>query len=171
MAYKFIVNPESIKRQFAIYLVLAKSSANTKIYVGKTGDNREGCNPVISRCGNHFSYNTKHSQIRNKILDHENRKYTYIFEHFDDYNGKPDHRRNAINRINEMERLLNEKVQEAILGRMDCELLNPFHGNGCISKIEQRQRDGFRTLEAYQKVRAIVNELIQELQENVPVQH
>ena len=82
MAYKFKLHPESLKREFSVYVVIAKSKKDTKLYVGKTGDNRDGCNPIISRCGNHFSYNKIHSQVRNKIHDHEQREYTYIFDHF-----------------------------------------------------------------------------------------
>ena len=72
-------------RKFAVYVVVAKLDSDTHLYVGKTGDNREGCNPMISRCGNHFSYNEIHSQVRNKIPNHEDRDYTYVFEHFVDY--------------------------------------------------------------------------------------
>ena len=42
-----------------------RTTAKRHIYVGKTGDNRAGCNPVISRAGNHFSFNPLHSQMRN----------------------------------------------------------------------------------------------------------
>jgi hypothetical protein len=60
-----------LKREYVVYVVIEKDKNNIKLYVGKTGDNREGCNPLISRCGNHFSYNKIHSQVRNKIVDHE----------------------------------------------------------------------------------------------------
>lgn len=90
-----------------MYVVVAKSNDHIDLYVGKVGDNREGCNPLISRCGNHFSYNEIHSQIRNKIIAHETRDYTYVFEHFDSYSENPEERRVSIDRINEMERWLN----------------------------------------------------------------
>ena len=67
MAHIFKLNSESLKREFSVYVVVAHGTRGTLLYIGKTGDNREGCNPVISRCGNHFSYNAIHSQIRNKI--------------------------------------------------------------------------------------------------------
>ncbi|MDH5716951.1 MAG: hypothetical protein OEZ22_04875 [Spirochaetia bacterium] len=52
MAHKFKINKESLKREYAVYVVIAHSDSDIKLYVGKTGDNREGCNPIISRCGN-----------------------------------------------------------------------------------------------------------------------
>ncbi len=108
MAFEFTLHRESIKRKFAVYVVVAKGDNDTKIYVGKTGDNNDGCNPVVSRCGNHFSYNEMHSQVRNKLPeDHEEREYTYVFDHFDDYHVDLRERRVAVNRINEMERWLN----------------------------------------------------------------
>jgi hypothetical protein len=163
VAHKFRLNPESLKRRFAVYVVLAKGRRNTKLYVGKTGDNREGCNPVISRCGNHFSYNKAQSQIRNKILDHEHRDYTYIFDHFDEYYDDIEKRRQAIDRINEMERWLNEEVHKAIAGRKRCKALTPVSGSGHVASSERDKRLAFRTSEARLKVMGIVAAMRQEL--------
>ena len=163
MAHKFTLNPESLKRQFAVYVVIAKGNDDTKLYVGKTGDNREGCNPVISRCGNHFSYNKIHSQVRNKIPDHEHREYTYVFDHFDEYSDDIDERREAIDKINEMERWLNEEIQGLVNGAGDTELLNRHSGNGHVRKSERIKRSAFRTEEAKRKIAGIVAEVKSEL--------
>jgi len=163
MAHKFTLNPESLKRRFAVYVVVARGSADTKLYVGKTGDNREGCNPVISRCGNHFSYNKVHSQVRNKIRGHEDREYTYIFEHFDEYHHDPKERRRAIDRINEMERWLNQEVQRAIHKMKHCQLLNPFSGSAYVPAHERSNRSSFRTAEARDKILEIVAEMKREI--------
>src|SRR6266852_3732892 len=53
MAYEFTLHRESVKRKFAVYVVIAKAAQDTKVYVGKTGDNNDGCNPMISRCGSY----------------------------------------------------------------------------------------------------------------------
>ena len=113
MPYVFL-HRESLKRRFSVYVVMASNSSagDRKLYVGKTGDNREGCNPLISRCGNHFSYNDMHSQLRNKLTDHEDREYTYVFDHFDDYFADEQQRRKSVDRINEMERWLNQEIQK-----------------------------------------------------------
>jgi hypothetical protein len=163
MAHKFTLNPESLKRQFAVYVVVAKRDNDMKLYVGKTGDNREGCNPLISRCGNHFSYNKIHSQVRNKISDHEHRAYTYVFDHFDEYSEDIELRRNAIDRINEMERWLNEEIQKLLNDYDDIELLNPFSGSGYVRKSERIKRSAFRTTTAQGKIIGIVNEVKREL--------
>lgn len=99
MSYELTLHRERLKREFAVYVVVAKSIHNTKIYVGKTGDNNDGCNPVFSRCGNHFSYNAIHSQVGNKLDDHESRECTYLFDHFDDYPVNKDERRICIDGI------------------------------------------------------------------------
>jgi len=164
MAYKFTLNPESLKRRFSVYVVIAVGSDNIKLYVGKTGDNREGCNPLISRCGNHFSYNKIHSQVRNKLTDHEARVYTYIFDHFDDYVEDENKRRESIDRINEMERWLNEKIQEGVRGFACCELLNPYSGGGWKGEGKRRKRSAHRTWEAEEKLNGIVDEVMKELQ-------
>ena len=45
MPHKFTLNPESLKRELAVYVVISKGVGDAKLYVGKTGHNREGCNP------------------------------------------------------------------------------------------------------------------------------
>jgi hypothetical protein len=163
MAYKFTLNRESLRRRFAVYVVIAQGCDDTKVYVGKTGDNREGCNPLISRCGNRFSYNTIHSQVRNKIPDHEHREYTYVFDHFDEYSDDIDQRREAINRINEMERWLNEELRRSLIGVGDTELLNPFLGKAYLAISERSKRAAFRTEQAHRKIVAIVEEVKNEI--------
>jgi len=159
MAHTFKLNPESLKRQFAVYVVIARGTSDTKLYVGKTGDNRDGCNPVISRCGNHFSYNTIHSQVRNKIPDHEYREYTYVFDHFDEYSEDLRQRRESINKINEMERWLNGEVQSLVRTAVDTELLNPYYGKYRVRGSEQTKRFAFRTEEAKRKISGIIAEV------------
>lgn len=165
MTHRFTLDNESLKRKFAVYVVVAKGKIDTKLYVGKTGDNRDGCNPIISRCGNHFSYNKIHSQIRNLIPDYENRKYTYLFEHFDDYYENIGKRRMAVDKINEMERWLNQCVQSAINGLSSCRLLNPYEGKASISTAENQRRREFRTEENKQKIIAIVEAMLSEIRD------
>jgi hypothetical protein len=163
LAHRFHLTRESLKRRYAVYVVVARSPANTRLYVGKTGDNREGCNPLISRCGNHFSYNDIHSQVRNKLSDHERRDYTYIFDHFDPYFEEEGRRRVAIDRINEMERWLNLEIQVLAKQIPRCRLLNPLLSKGYISRGEQQKRGGFRTASCERKIREIVAEVSDEL--------
>ena len=164
MAYKFKLNSESLKRKFSVYVVIASGKQDTKLYVGKTGDNREGCNPIISRCGNHFSYNKIHSQVRNKLADHEEREYIYIFDHFDDYAEDENIRRNSIDRINEMERWLNEKIQKTLHSIKGCELLNEHSRSGWISRDEKEKRKSFRTAEAEAKLDGIIKAVVTEIE-------
>ena len=157
MPHVFHLNKEALKRKFAVYVVIARNGDDTKLYVGKTGDNREGCNPVISRCGNHFSYNRIHSQLRNKLPDHEARDYTYVFEHFDDYHDDLARRRTAIDRINEIERWVNTRIATLLRDRPSCTLLNPYTGRGHVRAPQQQLRDAFRTQETTQKIDALIN--------------
>ena len=156
MAHTFTIAPEALKRCFSVYVVVAESDDGTKLYVGKTGDNREGCNPIISRCGNHFSYNKIHSQVRNKLEAHEDWRYTYAFDHFDPYPECQDKRRECIDRINEMERWLNQMVQALADGYASTEVLNPYTGSGHVKADEKARREGFRTDEAKQKLESVV---------------
>lgn len=161
MAHTFKIEPEALKRCFSVYVVVAKRGAKAKLYIGKTGDNRKGCNPIISRCGNHFSYNKIHSQIRNKVKAHEDWQYIYAFEHFDPYPQCEDARTECIAKINEMERWLNEMIQE--LAKKcppdQVQVLNPYHGRGYITPDEIDRRKGFRTEEAAKKLKSVVTEV------------
>lgn len=156
MPYIFHLHRESLKRKFAVYVVVAKSDEQIDLYVGKVGDNREGCNPLISRCGNHFSYNDIHSQVRNKVIGHEMRDYIYVFEHFDDYSENLDERRFSIDFVNEMERWLNQDIQRVIIDKPAITLLNPYKGVGYINKEERSKRAAFRTQAAKEKIEAII---------------
>ena len=163
MAYTFKLTRESLKREFAVYVVIARGQKDIHLYVGKTGDNREGCNPIISRCGNHFSYNKVHSQVRNKLDDHEDRDYTYVFDHFGAYIENERERRGLIAQINELERWLNESIQRLIEGNMQCSLTNPFSGAGYISKADQECRASYRTQENAEKIQSIVSAVENEI--------
>lgn len=163
MTFSFTLHKESLKRKFAVYVVVAKSSDDTKLYVGKTGDNNDGCNPLISRCGNHFSYNKIHSQVRNYLDDHEDRDYTYIFDHFDDYPDDASARRTCIDNINEMERWLNEEIQGAILGKKNLQLLNPFTGRGYLPQSEKEKRNTFRTPIRSKQISSLVAAVVEKI--------
>lgn len=163
MPFSFVVEKESLKRQYAVYVVVAKRRKQIMLYVGKTGDNRDGCNPVISRCGNHFSYNNLHSQIRNKIPEHEEWRYTYIFDHFGEYRAGASRRHLAVEQINEMERWLNAEVQKCLQYFPSCTLLNPFGDRTYVSKRERDRRCSFRTRAAGRRIRGIVAAVSKEL--------
>ena len=156
MAHIFKLAAASLKREFAVYVVIAHGSEDLRLYVGKTGDNREGCNPLISRCGNHFSYNKIHSQVRNKLADHENREYTYVFDHFGRYVEQKTERRRLVNQVNEMERWLNQEIKKLADCYEHCELINEYKGIGHVPKNVKRQRKSFRTPRNGKKIDGIV---------------
>lgn len=68
--FQFEVPGFSTTQEWAVYIIVVKPlfSDEKFFYVGKVGDNRDGCNPIISRIGNHFSHNKIHSQMRNKLF-------------------------------------------------------------------------------------------------------
>lgn len=137
----FKISGHSTKRNWAVYLFIASpinGKGIKKIYVGKVGDNRDGCNPVISRVGNHFSYNKIHSQIRNKIGKTENYNYEYFYCHFDNYESDEKLRIKSRDKTNELERELNRIVQKR-MNKNSFELINPFSGK-TVSKAKREER-------------------------------
>lgn len=137
----FKILGHSTKRNWAVYLFIASPinrKGIKKVYVGKVGDNRDGCNPVISRVGNHFSYNKIHSQIRNKLGNTENYNYEYYYCHFNEYESDKKLRLKSRQKINELERELNRIVQKQI-DNNSYELINPFSGK-TISKKKREER-------------------------------
>lgn len=156
MAHLFKLKKESLKREFSVYVVIIHSNIGTRLYIGKTGDNREGCNPIISRCGNHFSYNHIHSQIRNVVANHEDCDYTYVFNHFGKYSYDKIERKKQIDEINEMERWLNIEIQKISNDFNNCIVVNPFKGSSRVMKKEQEYRNSFHTSNNEIKIKDIV---------------
>ena len=157
MPYSFKIDSAALKREFALYVVVAQGKGETQLYIGKTGDNREGCNPLISRCGNHFSYNKLHNQVRRKIEAHGTWQYSYVFDHFDEYCENKKLRRVRVDRINELERWLNTEIQHAFKECAGVKVVNPFRGRGWVNRKEQERRNNLHTSVATRKLEAIVN--------------
>jgi hypothetical protein len=94
------------QRTWAAYVIVTVLlDGSRKIYVGKVGDNRVGCNPVISRIGNHLSFNRIHAQLRNKHAITNNARYVIHYETFGAY--YEDEHKIGLSKINEVERQLN----------------------------------------------------------------
>lgn len=139
----FKIPGHSTKRNWAVYIFVATSkdkSDKTILYVGKVGDNRAGCNPVISRVGNHFSYNKIHSQIRNAIPDTENYDYDYFYCHFDTYETEKKMWERGREKTNELERELNRMVQKN-MDKTTSKFLNPYVGNHLSKKDKKRRAE------------------------------
>lgn len=137
----FRISGHSTKRKWGVYIFVGipKNPFQKRIlYVGKVGDNRAGCNPIISRVGNHFSFNKSHAQIRNAIHDTENYDYEYYYAHVDDYTSQDNSWKLLRDKVNEMERRINKMVQEKMDD--DSSLLNPYKGNS-VSTAERKRRE------------------------------
>jgi hypothetical protein len=138
----FHIPGDATRGEFAVYVMVAahRETGVVKMYVGKTGDNRAGCNPVISRAGNHFSFNKLHSQMRNELekLDlgepHEF-DFDYFYTTFGEYDSKSPSRY-AVDLINEMERQLNQLAKDAFGDA----LLNPYGGKHVRKAIREQRR-------------------------------
>jgi hypothetical protein len=139
----FHIPGEATKRDYAVYIMVAthRVTGQRKYYVGKTGDNRDGCNPVISRAGNHFSFNTVHSQMRNHLLpDHpQDYDFDYFYATFGPY-LIPKESREGIDIVNEMERQLNIMAQEAFGA-----ILNPYQAKTKLTRTKHAQRGTIAT--------------------------
>lgn len=131
---------EAALQKWAIYVLKAKhktkSDAPVLIYGGKVGDNRAGCNPVISRLGNHLSENKIHSQLKNKSVSFdgiENYRVKMYYLHLEDYEESK--HKGRLNMINESERELIRTLREVYKAEK-VELLNRFTGS---SLTKQKQ--------------------------------
>lgn len=165
MTFSFTLHKERLKRKFTVYVVVAKSIDDTKLYVGKTGDNNDGCNPLISHCGNHFSYDKMHSQVRNYLDDNEDRDYTYIFDHFDDYPENSAEMRACIDNINEMERWLNEGDSDRNQREKRFQTTQSFRRAGLHIRSLEKKRNAFRTPERRRQIEGLVAALLGKIEE------
>lgn len=94
MIHHFRVPGEATTREYAVYLMVAthRDTKRQRVYVGKTGDNFDGCNPIISRAGNHLSFNKLHSQTRNHIGNPEDHDFDFFYTTFGVYTPKSESR-------------------------------------------------------------------------------
>lgn len=153
----FHIPGEATRREYAVYVMVARDTLNQiHLYVGKTGDNKDGCNPVISRAGNHFSYNKIHSQMRNHLLKKqlpcgpEDCSFDFFYATFGAY-VPPSKSRDGIDVINEMERQLNKRISVAFNG-----VLNPYAGVAYLSGAKRQARALLATPERLQKLDDLV---------------
>lgn len=146
---------DATRRDYAVYIMVAvhRTTREIKLYVGKTGDNREGCNPVISRAGNHFSFNKMHSQMRNQLGTNEPHEcdFTYFYTTFGEYID-PKETRERIDIINEMERRLNRLAQERFVGAV----MNPYSGK-YVKKEIREQRCSLATGERLEQLSELID--------------
>lgn len=159
----FKIPGHATKRKWAVYIFKAvphNSEEKIQLYVGKVGDNRAGCNPVISRVGNHFSHNKIHSQIRNKIEIPEEYDYEYFYCHFDEYDEECPNRSETREKVNELERELNRQVQDRIVDRKEYLLLNEYKGTGYISLEEKEKREALLIPSEIKMLKQLINETI-----------
>jgi hypothetical protein len=118
-----------------------RAASEVRLYVGKTGDNRDGCNPVISRAGNHFSYNDVHSQVRNKLgADPHEFDFEYFYVLFDPYDITDASRRTKVDVINEMERQANLLLQQRLPEDKRVVLMNPYKNARRLSAEDREAR-------------------------------
>lgn len=148
---------DAARREYAVYLVVAthRRSGQRRLYVGKTGDNRDGCNPMVSRAGNHFSYNRLHSQLRNHLKPDDPGEYDfdYFYTTFGPY-LPPGDSRDGIDVINEMERRLNRAAQDAFGA-----ILNPYKGAGYVNRRERDRRAVFASADRLEQLDRLIAEV------------
>jgi hypothetical protein len=150
----FHIPGDATRREYAAYILVAtdRATGERRVYVGKTGDNRAGCNPVISRAGNHFSFNKLHSQMRNVLTkDPAEYDFDYFYTTFGCYIA-PHESRDGIDIVNEMERRLNRLARASFSGI----LLNPGKDAVRHSKVVRSAREAIATQERV----AMLNELV-----------
>jgi hypothetical protein len=166
--YRFSIPGHATRREFAIYIVVAKRRdvPEIRLYVGKTGDNRDGCNPVISRAGNHFSFNEIHSQVRNKLgaPPHEF-DFEYFYVSFHAYDVADADRRNKIDVVNEMERHANILLQQQLTRDDRVLLMNPHKNASRLSPGERNARAQLASAERMEIIRELTNAATQYVDE------
>lgn len=158
--YQFDIPAHSTQRNWAVYAIVALDlkTQNKLLYVGKVGDNRAGCNPMISRIGNHFSFNKIHSQFRNYLdkFDRNPDQFDYSVHYLAIEPYEQSTHENLREIINEAERFLNLTIQNHNLKTLT--LLNPFTGK-YLSKTESARREKILTKDERKEIVEFVEEI------------
>ena len=164
---EFFIPAKATEQKWAVYMILAENIEHKTefIYVGKVGDNNIGCNPIISRIGNHFSHNKIHSQIRNKLKENTtNCNYRIFYKLYEKYELES-HLQNR-NKINEIERHLNKSIQDLITrNELNLEILNPYSGKN-LSKAKREERKIILNDEEKEEIQNFARTIILKSQSN-----
>lgn len=164
---EFFIPAKATEQKWAVYIILAENIEHKTefIYVGKVGDNNIGCNPIISRIGNHFSHNKIHSQIRNKLKENTtNCNYRIFYKLYEKYEIES-HLQNR-NKINEIERHLNKSIQDLITrNELNLEILNPYSGKN-LSKAKREERKIILNDEEKEEIQNFARTIILKSQSN-----
>ena len=144
---------DAARRVFAVYVLVARhrNRKTVSFYVGKTGDNRVGCNPMISRAGNHLSFNPLHAQARKRVRNPEQHDFDFFYTCFGPY-VPPSRSRRGVDLVNEMERQLNRIAQ----GAFGKSLMNPLKGTGHVPRPEREERSKLATKARLAQLRELV---------------
>lgn len=159
--FEFEIPGHSARREWAVYVIVATHiiSQEKILYVGKVGDNREGCNPIISRIGNHLSHTKLHSQFRNRVEDTSKLNYRILYAVFGKY-IKEKHA-DERTRINEIERRLNLSIQSLLTekGQSLSMLKNPYKGK-YVSTIQKELRRKLLTTREIFKIEKLARQAL-----------
>jgi hypothetical protein len=170
--HRFSIPGHATRRDVAIYIAVAnrRERPEVKLYVGKTGDNRDGCNPVISRAGNHFSFNDIHSQVRNQLgaPPHEF-DFDYFYVSFDPYDVADANRRSKVDIINEMEWQANVLLQQTLPRDDRVVLMNPYKNARRLSAEDRESRARIASTDRIHVLRELVAAALQHAVGLLPV--
>lgn len=153
--FEFKISAHATRRVWAVYVVIGTHVENriTFLYVGKVGDNSDGCNPIVSRIGNHFSHTKVHSTLRNKVGTTEEYNYEIFYTSFGEY--FKENRIEDLEKINECERQLNLMIQKRKPDNI--ELKNPYFGKGYIKKEVREKRSKLLNINDLEKLSSLVD--------------
>lgn len=105
---------EATRRESAVFLLVAthRASKARLFFVGHTGDPFDGCNPVLSGVGKHFSHDPEHAPMRDRLKTPEEYDFDYYSVAFG-ISDQPSELRSNVDLVQEMERQLLGLAQEA----------------------------------------------------------
>ena len=152
---QFLIPGHTTGTDWAVYIIVAchQHTNHRNFYVGKVGDNRSTCNPLVSRIGAHFSQNKMHGLMRNRLADTTGYDYRVFYACLGAYGGALES--NWKNKVNEMERQLNRLVQFRLSRSENDELINPSIGKHIGVKEAERRRS-LITSEEFQTLHDLV---------------
>lgn len=161
----FSLSGDVTRREYAIYAIVAtpRKKGKVLVHLGNTGDFKRNCNPVICWAGNHFSYNVIHNHKTIKVASNpELYDYEFLYSVYDTWKDD-DKGRERVELLNEMERELNRRLQDALKDSKKAELTNPHAGTGNINKAERLRREAFHNKKRDEQVVELLEEVLSAL--------
>ncbi len=162
--YSFSISDFALQREWIVARPTNPDNNEKKLYIGKLGDDSNGCNPLITEIGNLLSHFDDDTESSNKLYAATEYNYYIFFAKFGQYKGED---KSQLEKINQLEKKLTKLIQSKLKGKVDYKLLNSNIGKQHIQVGEKAKRRKKITKEEIKILGQLANVAVRKVIRNI----